>query len=50
MRALFMTGFAEAMDLNTGADTPPVVKKPFRLAELLAAVSDRLADGTATTA
>jgi CheY-like chemotaxis protein len=49
MRALFMTGFADAMDLHETADAPPVVKKPFRLAELLAAVSDRLADGTSTT-
>ncbi len=50
MRALFMTGFAEAMELHESTDAPPVVKKPFRLAELLAAVADRLAGGTATPA
>ncbi len=36
------------MELHESADAPPVVKKPFRLAELLTAVADRLADGTAT--
>ncbi|MBV8653452.1 MAG: response regulator [Alphaproteobacteria bacterium] len=49
MRALFMTGFAEALELRANAGMPPVIKKPFRLAELVAAVSDRLADGTSTT-
>jgi PAS domain S-box-containing protein len=49
MRALFMTGFAEALELRANGNMPPVIKKPFRLAELIAAVSDRLADGTSTT-